>query len=252
MTPRRRLGQCGFTLVELQIALLIVALMAVLMSGALRLAAKTWGAVNTQQDAVEHRYLLAQYLRRHLSSARFMSVTTEKYGSATGFFGNQTQINFVSPFPAFHHNGELYWWNFKLERDDEGNQYNLVASYFPYETNQPGRSDDFELSRHNLIEFDNDGGLYIKDIEPIQMLIAKNIADLTFEYFYRDEQGVQKWVDQWQPGTTTPLVIRINVVSASEIPGPGGETIYTAFPEILITPRYANQQLHSGVFESAQ
>ncbi len=252
MTVRRRLTQCGFTLVELQIALLIVALMAALMSGALRLASKTWGAVNTQQDAVEHRYLLAQYLRRHLSSARFMSVATEKYDSVTGFFGNESQVNFVSPFPAFHQNGELYWWNFKLEWDDEADQYDLVAYYFPYKDDQPGSSDGFELSSHNLIEFDKDGGLYIKDIEPTRMLIAKGMADLSFEYFYRDEQGVQKWVDRWQPGTTTPLVIRINVASASQIPGSGGETLYTAFPEILITPRYANQQLHAGAFESAQ
>ena len=259
MIRRTRSKAGGFTLVELQIALLIVALMAVLMSGALRIASKTWASVNKQQDIVEHRYLLAQYLRRHVSNARFMNVNTEKYGSVTGFFGNDKQINFVAPFPVFHQSGELYWWNFKLEWNDESGRQDLVASYFPLDDETQGNiggnkgvagsRDNRFAGETGLLKFDNTGTLYKESVLPSHFVIAENVANLEFEYFYRDEEGVQKWVEEWQAGSTTPLVIRINLASAT---GPSefeDETVYTALPEILITPRFANQKLHQEAFD---
>jgi prepilin-type N-terminal cleavage/methylation domain-containing protein len=251
--PVPRIG--GFTLVELQIALLIVAIMAALMSGALRLSSKTWATVNRQQDQVEHRYLLAQYLRRHLSSARFVPAMTEKYGSVTGFFGDEKQINFVAPFPAFHQDGELYWWNFRLDQDEELNQYNLVASYFPHEDGTSLKPENDKHTRRSdgrLLEFDNDGVLYIKDVESTQMIVAENIEELRFEYFYRDEKGVQKWVERWEPGTVSPLVIRINLAFARKEGEPVADRKYSILPEILVTPRFADQRLHSEAFESAR
>jgi general secretion pathway protein J len=252
----------GFTLVELQIALLIVALMVVLMSGALRLASKTWASVNKQQDSVEHRYLLAQYLRRHVSNARFMTVSTEKYGSVTGFFGDDEQINFVAPFPVFHQSGELYWWNLKLEWNDSSDHYDLVASYFPYDnTNQGGvggniniedRSDINIETENSFLKFDNTGALYKENVLPSHIVIAQYVDNLSFEYFYRDEDGVQKWVDEWQPGDKTPLVIRIIMTSATEPGDSEQEIIYTTLPEILITPRFANQKLHLESFDGGR
>jgi type II secretory pathway pseudopilin PulG len=277
MTGTKRSKSGGFTLVELQIALLIVAVMAVLMSGALRLSSKTYSTVSRQQDFVEQRYLLAQYLRRHLSSARFKRVNTEKYGQVTGFFGDQEQINFVAPYPAFHQDGELYWWNFRLDWDQDLDQHNLVASYFPYEDGRQrdrGGDDDADgeedaeqeedssiadFDREDaLLKFDKDGTLYKEDIEPSRIIVARNVADLEFEYFYRDKEGVQKWVDEWQPGNITPLVIRLRIASPSGVSRADGspqvdeDTVYQALPEILVTPRFADQKLHAESFNRAR
>lgn len=265
MTGRPAPGTAGFTLVELQIALLIVAIMAALMSGALRLSSKTWASVNQQRDQVEHRYLLAQYLRRHLSGARFNQVNTEEHGSVTGFFGDREQITFVAAYPAFHNDGELYWWNFRLARDEDQDQYNLVARYFPYadgsqknrysdsdeggawdedgsNESQTLETDGFE-AENALLKFDQDGSLYFEDIEPAEIVIALDVAELEFEYFYRDQEGVQKWVDEWQPGNITPLVIRMSLATAVE-----PDRVYLPLPEILITPRFADQKLHVESF----
>ena len=255
MTDRPAPRAKGFTLVELQIALLIVAILAALMSGALRVSSKTWAAVNKQQAQVEQRYLLAQYLRRHLSSARFMPAMTEEYDSVVGFFGDEKQINFVAPFPAFHQDGELYWWNFKLEHDEELNQYNLIASYFPHGNNASIKSgDDNPLGRtdNRLLEFDNDGVVYIKGVDPTRMLVAENIEELRFEYFSRDEEGVQKWIERWEPSTISPLVIRINLAFARKDGELVADRKYSVLPAILVTPRFADQRLHSEVFESAR
>lgn len=260
----------GFTLVELQIALLIVAVMAALMSGALRLSAKTWATVNKKQDAVEHRYFLSQYLRRHLGNARFQRVTTEDHGSVTGFFGNRQTINFVAPWPAFHNDGELYWWNLGLEWDEDRQQYDLVASYFPYDDGgrdsrdrgsaaADGEEGEDEYERipdgrnsvddQYLLKLDNHGRLYFDDVEPSRLVVAKDVLELGFEYFYRDPEGVQKWVEEWQPGNITPLVIRLNLSVSDPGAGLDGDKTYTALPEILISPRFADQKLHASVFE---
>lgn len=274
MTPRPRLPAPGFTLVELQIALLIVAVMAALMSGALRLSSKTWASVHQQQDQVEHRYFLAQYLRRHLSNARFMRVTTADEGTVIGFFGNGETINFVAPWPAFHNDGELYWWNLALQWDEERRQYDLLASYFPYDdgsrrprTDSSGRDDEDDtgeefgassgravnfidpFSEQALLTLDNDGRLRLGDIEPSTLVLARDVQALEFEYFYRDEEGVQDWLRDWEPGNNTPLVIRVNLDVAETAPGADGGKYYAPLTEIIVTPRFADQKLHADVFD---
>ncbi len=274
MTPRPRLPAPGFTLVELQIALLIVAVMAALMSGALRLSSKTWASVHQQQDQVEHRYFLAQYLRRHLSNARFMRVTTADEGTVIGFFGNGETINFVAPWPAFHNDGELYWWNLALQWDEERRQYDLLASYFPYDdgsrrprTDSSGRDDEDDtgeefgassgravnfidpFAEQALLTLDNDGRLRLGDIEPSTLVLARDVQALEFEYFYRDEEGVQDWLRDWEPGNNTPLVIRVNLDVAETAPGADGGKYYAPLTEIIVTPRFADQKLHADVFD---
>ena len=274
MKPRPSVPVRGFTLVELQIALLIVAVMAALMSGALRLSSKTWASVHQQQDQVEHRYFLAQYLRRHLSNARFMRVTTADEGTVIGFFGNGETINFVAPWPAFHNDGELYWWNLALQWDEERRQYDLLASYFPYDdgsrrprTDSSGRDDEdgtgeeFGASSGRAVNFidpfaeqalltlDNDGRLRLGDIEPSTLVLARDVQALEFEYFYRDEEGVQKWVEDWEPGNLTPLVIRVNLSVSQTGAESFSDTRYTPLTEIIVTPRFADQKLHADVFD---
>ena len=246
----------GFTLVELQIALLIVAAMAALMAGALRLSSKTWTTVNNQQDGVEHRYFLAQYLRRHLSNARFMRVTTEDHGSVTSFFGNEETVNFVAPWPAFHNDGELFWWSIGMEEDEETRQNNLVASYFPYTTGALASfsSDSRILAESNTeaLKFDKNGAIYLEEVERKQIAVAEGIEKFELAYFYRDEEGIQKWVKEWEVGSLTPLVIQIKVVlySGAKEPGSTDNRSGLALPEIVIQPRFADQKLHLQALES--
>ena len=271
MKPRPSVPVRGFTLVELQIALLIVAVMAALMSGALRLSSKTWASVHQQQDQVEHRYFLAQYLRRHLGNARFMRVTTEEHGSVIGFFGNEETVNFVAPWPAFHNDGKLYWWNLALRWNEEREQYDLIGSYFPYDdgSRQPrngdtGREDDEEDFGENtgrtvnfvdpfeeqaLLKLDNNGQVRLGEIEPSILVLARDVQQLAFEYFYRDEEGVQKWVEDWEPGNLTPLVIRVNLSVSQTGAESFSDTRYTPLTEIIVTPRFADQKLHADVFD---
>ena len=227
--PRRKSG--GFTLVELQIALLIVALIAALMSGALRLSSKTWVKVSERQDTAEHRYLLAGYLRRHISSAQFPEVATGEHGAVTGFFGDQEQISFLASFPTFHEGGDLYWWNIKLEGGDSSDHFDLVATYFPFKHDE-------------ALRFDNAGVPYVDDVEQTRMVIAENVADLTFAYLDRDEEGAHQWLDEWQPDTASPMLISLNIATSVA----GGQD-YAPLPEILITPRFAGQRLSREAFD---
>lgn len=233
MTTKNSSTSSGFTLVELQIAILIVALMAVLISSALRLSSKTWRQVSEQQDVVERRFLLAQYLRRHISNARFMVVASEEYGTVTSFFGDENQINFIAPFPVYRQNGELYWWNFKLEETSVPDHFDLVASYFP-------------VDKDKLVKLDNGDGVFADSANKARFVIANNITELEFEYFYRDEEGDRRWLYNWQPTETPPLLIAIKINISEE-----NKSIINSIPlTVVVAPRFADQQLYGGSFAS--
>ena len=234
----------GFTLVELQVALLIIALMSVLMVGALRLASRTWSAVTERQDTAEHRYLITQLLRRHLANARFFRISTDAGLSGMSFFGDRHQVHFVAPFPSFHNDGELYWWTLMQRWNDQQQRTELVMGYFLFDATQP-------------VTLEPDGSLFVEDIEPSVLVIADDITDLELRYFIRDKDGLEAWVDEWELGAETPLVIGLSV--RESVAGDGGDSGNNSdsrdihsddlesilLPEILVSPRFSSQELFS-------
>ncbi len=225
----RSVSAPGFTLVELQVALLLVAMISVLLVGTLQLSASTWNKVTERQDVAEQHYLLTSFLRRHLSNARFTRVRTEDGAVITGFLGDQRQVHFIAPFPLYRNSGDLYWWSLKLLTDEKNT---LVLDYMPYNAQQ-------------TVELLKDGSLEIKaaveNSEPLappaRLLLSENIEVLEFDYFYRDIDDREDWVDEWEGGDEVPLVIRLRLAELT----PDNELAW--WPELSVSPRFANQQL---------
>lgn len=220
----------GFTLVELQVALLLVAMIAVLLVGALQLSASTWNKVTERQDTVEQRYLIAQFLRRHIANARFDRVRTGEGAVISSFLGDRQQLHFVAPFPLYRNSGDLYWWTLKLVEEEQNTS--LVLEYLPFNAQQ-------------TVDTLADGSIEIRDaventlygMEPVQLVVSETVEVLQLDYFYREDDEPATWVDIWEGGSETPLVVRLRLAELA----PDQELLW--WPELVVSPRFANQQL---------
>ncbi len=228
----------GFTLVELQVALLLVSLIAVLMIGALRVSTQTWDKVTVKQDIAEHRLLVSNLLRRHLGNMRFLRVRLDDGELATSFFGDEKALHFVAPFPTFNNDGILYWWSLKTIWNEDTEHYQLVMDYLPYLAGETVYIDDDGspyYDHHGLEKEREDHELQLARLEIADDLMLGELA-----YYSRDTDGVEGWEEEWENSTRTPLVIHLLLTEV----GADGEEF--ELPEIAVAPRFASQQLYAG------
>jgi type II secretory pathway pseudopilin PulG len=214
----------GFTLVELQIAMLIMTLIALLMAGALRATVQAWEKSTEHQDVAEHRFLVDQFLRRHLATMRFARFQYGDTGAMISFMGSNDAVHFVATYPGFESDGALYWWTLKNEWLDELERERLVLEYLPFVQGE-------------LVEYDPRSGVSIKDVVPVQLVLDDSIRLAAADYYVDDDTGLDGWLEEWEPGARIPQVVRLQLVEVDS----RGEEI--ALPEIAIAPRFSLQQL---------
>jgi type II secretory pathway pseudopilin PulG len=223
----------GFTLVEIQIALLLLALITVLMVGVLRTASQTWTRVSEHQDVAERRLLINQFLRNQLSNIRFVEVRTIDDELMSSFIGSREALHYVAPFPTFQNDGELFWWTLMSRFDEESGGNQLVLQHRPF-------------IESDLVELDEDGQLILissqlededeeqpEDLVPETLVLADNVAITAMEFYTRDKFGEEFWFDEWEPVKLKPLLIRLTI---AEVDAAGNEW---AFPELAVAPRFA-------------
>lgn len=219
----------GFTLVELQVALLLVSLMAVLLVGALQLSSQTWTKVTEKQDLSEHRFLVSRMLRKHLGNMRFLRVRNDSGEIMNSVIGADDQFHFLAPYPSFQNDGNLYWWSLKNQWDEETQSLLLVMDYLPYLAGE-------------VIFIESDGSLSYEDQEPSRITVAKGLRLSDLAYYSRDSQGVESWDDEWEPNTASLLVVRFTLTEIID-----GDT-EVVLPEIAVSPHFANQKLYADTW----
>ena len=241
----RARGYSGFTLVEVMIALLLLSLIAVLMAGVLRTASQTWTKVAAHQDTAQQRLLINQFLRRQLTSIRFVKMRMIDDQRISSFLGGSEALHYVAPFPTFHNNKKLYWWTLMSRFDTESGVDQLLLQYRPF------YSDD-------LVDIDEDGSLLLtpsqfddlneeeelEDLEPTTLVLAENVVIVSMEFFTRDKLGEEHWFDEWEPLELTPWVIRLTIAETDDA---GNEWV---FPELAVAPRFAHRQIVTLVDDS--
>lgn len=99
----------GFTLIELIIALALVAMMVGLLFGALRFGGKAWEATDQHTERDAEVRLVWQYLADRLEQANGLSAAAKATDGNHFFFtGVGDALEFVSPMPAQLGSGGLY------------------------------------------------------------------------------------------------------------------------------------------------
>jgi general secretion pathway protein J len=195
----RRARNRGFTLVELVLAMALLAVMMLLLYSGLSFALRSWDAGEAGGRQTADRRIGENFLRRELTELfpmRWKDPMTLKFA----FEGDARRLRFVSSRPAGISQGGL----------------SLVG--LAVEPTAPGRPGDLVMRRAMP---DDDA----KDFRPLDAAEAKvliaGVDEVKFEYFGAENDFTQpQWTDKWGYEARIPEMIRVRIKTADARPIP--------------------------------
>lgn len=168
----------GFTLLELMVALLLLAVMTPLLLGGLRLGTRTADAVEERTRAAQDLHLAGGFLARQIEQAQ-----------AAGFAGGPHALRFVAPLPAHLGAGGMYAFAVGLAPGAQGRD--LVLSYELYQDERWERFGAVTAQR---------------------AVLARGLSAASFEYYGAG------WASHWERSDELPRLVRLRVVPADGAP----------------------------------
>ena len=198
----------GFTLVELTIALVLLALIASVLYGSLSLAGDSWNRGEAKAQQTDEMRLTETFLRRTLAAQhplRFHKVVDQPMY----FLGTRDSLAYAAAMPGRAGGGMYY---FKVAVVPNGDSSRLTLSrVIP----------DYTALR--LPEFD--GADY--------SVLAEGVATVQFGYYGRDPGAADSvtptWRDRWDDPQRLPDLIRVDVTP----------TLGAPWPTLIVEPRLA-------------
>jgi general secretion pathway protein J len=199
----------GFTLVELTVALVLMALMAALMFGSLSFAGRSWDGGEGKATEVNEMRQTEEFLRGQLTS-QFPLRARKIVDFPLRFSGDRNEIRYAAALPTRVAEGGVYYFRLAVVR--EGDKSRLVQErVIP----DPDATTDLEF---------RDGG---------RSVLAEGIDEMKIQYYGRDagaaDTEAPTWRDRWDDKQRLPQMVRIDVV-----PKKGA-----AWPSLVVEPRQA-------------
>lgn len=196
----------GFTLLELTIALVLLALIASVLFGSLRLSADSWDRGEAKTEQSNDMRVAEDFLRRALAGQHPLRL--RKIAERPLFFsGASDSLAFVATLPG-RTGGGMYF--FRVSVVQSGDRSKLVLSRVVPDVNAlapPEFGQDAETST-----------------------LADGIASMKLSYFGRDanaaESAVATWRDTWDNAQMLPDLIRIDVTPERGL----------AWPTLVVAP----------------
>jgi len=205
---RRRVA--GFSLLELVIALALVAMIAALLTGSLSMAARTWDGGDKKAGDVASMRQAQEFLREQLTAE--LPLRLKKVVEMPLMFsGEHDEIRYAAALPPRVQEGGAWFFRLAVVKDGDKSRLGLERTYpDPTALENPQFAADAERS-----------------------VLADGIAELTISYFGRDENATDAdtptWRDRWDDKQRLPLLVKIEVK-----PEKGA-----AWPPLLVEPRRA-------------
>ena len=185
MTQLRQMR--GFTLIEVMLAISLVALVMAMAYGGFRAAVR---ASNTGEVIIEENNRLRvvqQFVRRQLMLAQALDIEEEDDGERIRFVGDRDRVRFVSPMPGYLSYGGPYVQQFSIERGVEG--YELVYYYAMYNGYEPG-----DLEAHDGI------------------VLLEGLSRGEFHFLGMDPEDQEVfWADFWEMTDELPLAVALEI-----------------------------------------
>lgn len=182
----------GFTLMEVVIALVSLALLMSLAYGAFRTTAASVERGEALIDRTERMRVAQQFLRRQLSFAMPMMFERVDLGAEENkvFEGDGETLRFVAPMPGYLARGGAHVQTLSLRSDGDGLrlefEHVLLNGFDPLDTAPRDAR------------------------EPVVLL--QGASDARFEYRGLDEEGMLgEWLSSWEDRARLPLMVRLSV-----------------------------------------
>lgn len=198
-TPRSRFPAAGlaranrgFTLIEVIVAISLLAFGLALAFGAMRGAVKATERAELVSQRGERLRAVQGFLRTQLNAALPIAYELdEETGEATFLRGTSTKLEFVALMPGYLSRGGPYLQTLELARGDRGQRL---------------------LFRHQLLT--PDGAL---DAEREPVVLLDGIAEGNFEFRTLDAQSrAGAWQSEWNVATQLPPLIRLKIRFSDE------------------------------------
>lgn len=183
--------QAGLTLLEMIIGLLLLTLLLTLLFAGMRLASRSWDRGDAYTTDVAQMQIVEDFLRREIEQ-----VTPYRVPGAQpaiiypGLHSSPYELNFAFPMPASGGSGGLYALRIGLLDTDHGKSAMLWRAPLgvPFDADDPVN-------------------------QPV--LLAENVADLSFSYFGRAPGAAPnapaQWFDEWTDPVRPPLLVRMRL-----------------------------------------
>lgn len=203
-------GTRGFTLIEMVVALAVLALLAGVVFASLRFGQHSYQKV-VRRGAQSWEMFASQRLVRGLLENAYPRQPGEIATSVNyGLQGDTQSISIVAPAPLAGGDAGLYQYEIALRRGAAG-------------------ENDVVIRWHS----DVDGGSQLVSATSAEEVLIERVASLQWSYFdaasglATDGQGV--WLDRWQGRQPLPKLVRLRVSFAA------GDT--RRWPELIVSPR---------------
>ena len=193
MTASRRINACrGFTLVELLVALTIMAVVLGLLTNSMRFSLKTTEVVESSISAVVSMHQVQRALRRQLQ----MAVPIRRAGSNDGdeleFVATRKELQFIAPLPGLAAGGGLYRITLRVEDDVTlgGSDGRLIMTF-------NSSLDGSELQHGHE--------------ESQEIVLLEGFSDADFSYLDTRRVAPGDWTNDWNHGDRLPDLVRLRV-----------------------------------------
>lgn len=194
---RRPARSGGFTLLELLIGLVLLAITLTIAFAALRFSGRSLERTDALVGDIEEIRVARSVMQRQLAQARPLIRETPQRRMA--FRGEPQQLEFVAPVPA--QDGRLAgMYHYRLHFVVAANGTQLVLDYQPYTP---------------------DGTLDWREGHDREVL-AQGLAGGGFSYFGQARaQEAEEWVEHWPVAEAMPLLVQVHLArGAGRVPWP--------------------------------
>ena len=199
----------GFTLLELLVALTLMALMSSVLFGSLRLAARSWDAGEAKAVEVSEMRQTHEFLRAQLA-AEYPQRLRKAVDYPLLFAGERDEIRYAAALPPRVADGGVFYFRLAVARDGDRGRLILERTITEPDATAPPGFADAERS-----------------------VLAEGIDGLKVSYFGRDRDAAVSdaptWRDRWDDPQRLPLLVRIEVTLQKGAP----------WPPLVVEPRRA-------------